>query len=281
MFTVGEFSRLAQVSKRLLRYYDEIGLLKPIHTDTLTGYRYYSAEQMPHLNRILALKDLGLSLDQIRRLLNDNISTDEMQGMLLLKKAEVEQRLQTELRRIRNIESRLQSIRNAESNHPLNVVVKRIPTQPVLSVRTIVESFEAGMGLFRQIRASLPTRSGRGFCYCICHSDGLAERDMDLEMGCTVEAKTHAPVPLAVAPYNGLYLSFGELPAVETMATSVVKGALETIHTGYTEIGTWAEANGYRLAGPAREITLQFPQEADGSDLITEIQFPVEPVVPV
>ena len=60
------------------------------------------------------------------------------------------------------------------------------------------------------------------------------------------------------------------------MVTSVVQGALETIHTGYTEFGTWVEAHGYRLAGIPREITLQTPQAADGSDLITEIQFPVE-----
>src|SRR5688572_1055977 len=97
MFTVGEFSRLAQVSKRLLRYYDEIGLLKPIHIDEMTGYRYYSADQMSQLNRILALKDLGLSLEQIQRILRDNVSTEEIQGMLLLKKAEIEQQLQAEM----------------------------------------------------------------------------------------------------------------------------------------------------------------------------------------
>src|SRR5215510_5019704 len=113
MFTVGEFSSLAQVSKRLLRYYDEIGLLKPAHSDRFTGYRYYSAEQLPRLNRILALKDLGLSLDQIQRMLSDQVSTDELQGMLLLKKAEIEQQLQAEIHRIRNIESRLQFIRDA------------------------------------------------------------------------------------------------------------------------------------------------------------------------
>lgn len=271
MFTVGEFSRLAQVSKRLLRYYDEIGLLKPVHIDKSTGYRYYSAEQMPLLNRILALKDLGLSLDQIRRMLHDNISTEEIQGMLLLKKAEIEQQLQAELKRIRNIESRLQSIRNAEANCPLNVVIKQMPAQPVLSVRTMVETFEDGLTLFGQIRTALPGKSGYGLSFCMCHSEEMVDRDMDLEMGCLIEAKSHAPVPL----HNALQLRFRELPAVETMATIVVTGELETIHTGYTEIGTWAEANGYRFAGIPREISLQVPQRADGSDLITEIQLPV------
>src|SRR5688500_8103390 len=109
MFTVGDFARLAQVSKRLLRYYDEIGLLKPSQIDRFTGYRYYSAEQLPPLNRILALKELGLSLDQIQRMLSDQVSPDDIQGMLLLRKAEIEQQLQAEIQRIRNIESRLQS----------------------------------------------------------------------------------------------------------------------------------------------------------------------------
>lgn len=274
MFTVGEFSTLAQVSKRLLRYYDEIGLLKPIHTDPSTGYRFYSAEQMAHLNRILVLKELGLSLDQIRRMLSEQISIDEMQGMLLLKKAEIEQLLQTELQRLRKVESRLQSIRDAESNKPLNVVIKNIPAQPVISLRTIAESFETALELFVQIRLSLPSTNTYGFRFCICHCDGLVERDMDLELGYLLETKPDLTVP----PPNNLQLQYRELPAVETMATFVVKGALESIHMGYREIGTWAAMNGYRLAGRAREVKLQVPQRIDGSDLITEIQFPVEPV---
>jgi DNA-binding transcriptional MerR regulator len=107
MFTVGDFARLAQVSKRLLRYYDEIGLLKPSHIDRSSGYRFYRAEQLPLLNRILALKELGLSLDQIQRMVSDQVSPDDIQGMLLLRKAEIEQQLQEEIQRIRNIESRL------------------------------------------------------------------------------------------------------------------------------------------------------------------------------
>jgi DNA-binding transcriptional MerR regulator len=272
MFTVGEFSQLAQVSKRLLRYYDEIGLLKPAHTDKFTHRRYYRADQLPRLNRILALKDLGLALDQIQRLLNDQVSTDEMQGMLLLKKAEIEQQLHDELQRIRNIESRLQFIRYAETNKPLDVVIKQIPAQAVLSLRTIFPSTEAAMALFEQIVLLLPDRSTYGWFFGVWHGDGLDEDGMDMEMGRMMTVNTHAPVLLN----NDLHLTVHELPAVETMATFVVKGPTENMHIGYSAIGTWAEVNGYHFVGAPREIAIQMPQSTDGSDGITEIQFPVE-----
>src|SRR5262249_4435522 len=274
MFTVGEFSQLAQVSKRLLRYYDEIGLLKPVHIDKFTDYRYYSAEQLPQLNRILALKDLGLSLDQIRRLLRDTVSTDELQGMLLLKKAEAEQQLQEELQGIHNIESRLTFLRSAEADNPLDVVVKAIPAQSILSVRTVVESTEAAMAVFSQIMAVLPEKSTYGLFIGLWHSDGIDETDLDVEMGRMIKTNTHAPVLLSA----NLQLSVRELPHVATMATFVVKGSTENMHIGYSMIGRWAELNHYRFAGPSREIALQMAQAADGSDGITEIQFPVEPL---
>jgi DNA-binding transcriptional MerR regulator len=274
MFTVGEFARLVQVSRRLLRYYDEIGLLKPSHTDRFTSYRYYSAEQLPQLNRILALKDLGLSLEQIQRVIQDNVSTNEIQGMLLLKKAEIEQHLEAEIRRIRSIESRLQAIRNAETNTPLDVIIKQIPAQSVLSVRTVIETFEHGMGLFGHIVNALPANISEGLFFSIWHNGGPYERDSDVEIGRIITEKSHAPIALP----DGLKISFRELPAVETMATFVVKGFIENMHTGYGAIGTWAESNGYRFAGAPCEVFLQIPQTATGSDGITEIQYPLEPV---
>jgi DNA-binding transcriptional MerR regulator len=276
MFTVGEFSQLAQVSKRLLRYYDEIGLLRPVHTDPLTGYRYYSAEQLPTLNRILALKDLGLSLEQIQRILHDRVSSDEIHGMLLLKKAEIEQHLQDELQRIRNIESRLQAIRNAETRAPLDVVVKQIPAQPVLSVRTIVDSFETGLGIFGQILNALPPRSADGLFFVTWHSGGPNERDCDVEIGQILASPSDTRSPIVLS--GGLQLRVRQLPAVPMMATYVAKGPIEAMHIGYSAIGTWVETNRYRFSGPPREVALQQPQAADRSDGITEIQFPIEPV---
>jgi DNA-binding transcriptional MerR regulator len=89
MFRIGEFSKIAQVPGSVLRYYDQIGLFKPVHTDQWTGYRLYSASQLPRLHRILALKELGLTLDQIARLVDEEISTAEIRGMLTLRKAQV------------------------------------------------------------------------------------------------------------------------------------------------------------------------------------------------
>ncbi|MCA9980244.1 MAG: MerR family transcriptional regulator, partial [Anaerolineales bacterium] len=101
MFKIGEFSKLGQVSTRMLRHYDKLGLLKPSHTDRFTGYRYYTIVQLLTLHRILALKDLGLSLQQIESLLQtDDVPLAQMQGMLRLKQAEIRQQLAEEQMRL-------------------------------------------------------------------------------------------------------------------------------------------------------------------------------------
>src|ERR1051325_3753556 len=130
MFRIGEFSQIARVSGRLLRYYDNIGLLRPDRTDPARGYRYYSAQQLPRLNRILALKDLGLSLDQIAKLIDEKISAQEIRGMLMLKKAEIEQSLHEETTRLRHIESRLKQIEEQGSLADYDVVIKSARAQP-------------------------------------------------------------------------------------------------------------------------------------------------------
>src|SRR5262249_57313014 len=121
MFRIGEFSKIAQVPGSLLRYYDEIGLLRPAYADPTTGYRYYSARQLPRLHRILALKELGLTLDQITQLVNEDVHAAEIRGMLALKKAQVEQTVQAEVARLRQIEAHLQVIDMADAP-PFDIV---------------------------------------------------------------------------------------------------------------------------------------------------------------
>jgi hypothetical protein len=104
----------------------------------------------------------------------------------------------------------------------------------------VLESLDDGIGIFGLIMTTLPEKSGHGQFFAILHSDGIDEGNLDVEIGRTITAKTHAPVPL----HSGLQLRFHELPAVATMATYVVKGPSANLLIGFSVIGTWAEANG-------------------------------------
>ena len=131
MFRIGEFSRIARVSTRLLRYYDGIGLFSPGRIDPATGYRFYLADQLAQLNRILALKGLGLSLEQVARMLDEKITAGEIRGMLALRKAELERTLSEEAEQLRHIELRLRQIEEQGSLADYDVVVKSAEAQAV------------------------------------------------------------------------------------------------------------------------------------------------------
>lgn len=66
MFRIGEFSKLAKVTVKTIRYYDEVNLLKPIFVDD-NGYRYYKTEQLNDLIEIIELRNLGVSIKEVRR----------------------------------------------------------------------------------------------------------------------------------------------------------------------------------------------------------------------
>lgn len=110
MFKISEFARLSKVSLKTLRYYDQIGILKPRRVDHDTGYRYYSADQLLELNRILIYKELGFTLPQIAQLLQEDISLENIQGMFKLKRSEIQQIIDTEQARLIRIEERMQLI---------------------------------------------------------------------------------------------------------------------------------------------------------------------------
>src|SRR5512139_3441683 len=110
MIKIGDFARLSQVSVVTLRYYDEMDLLKPVKVDHFTGYRYYSSDQLPRPNRILALKDLGFSLEQIKLMLVEDLPLEQLRGMLTAQRDQVEKRLAEEQRRLERIEPRLRQI---------------------------------------------------------------------------------------------------------------------------------------------------------------------------
>src|SRR5579864_327350 len=131
MFKIGEFSKLVQVSVPTLRYYDQVGLLKPVEIDRFTGYRYYSASQLPRLHRILALKGLGFSLEQIGSVLDEGLTPEQMQGMLRLRQAQIRQQMSDAQSQLLEVEMRLRQIQHEEALTTHDVLLKRVEPQLV------------------------------------------------------------------------------------------------------------------------------------------------------
>jgi DNA-binding transcriptional MerR regulator len=275
MFKIGDFSKVAQVSGRLLRYYDEIELFKPVYTDTTTGYRYYTAEQLPSLNRILALKNLGLSLDQIARMVQDNISTDEIRGMLLLKKSQIEQNLREEFFRLQAVESRLRQIDQAGSWSDLPVAVKNIPPQPFLSSRNRDIGSMGFYKFYDEVMHTLSSSNTKTYGTCICVTHAM-EDVMDLELGFVVQ--DNATTALALP--NNPDMELGILEGAQ-MATLVHVGNWVTGLESYQALGVWVEQSGYRIVGAGREVFIEVKLEEDSDENIYEIQFPIEPAEPL
>lgn len=273
MFSTGEFSKLARVSKRSLHYYDEIGILKPGHTDPFTRYRYYSAHQLSRLNRILALKDLGFNLDKIHQMLDDHVSDEEIRGMLLLKKSESEKAIEDEHQRLRRIEARLADISFSEDES--EVVLKSIPKQRFLSLRTLIKEPSDALELVQLLLQAVPGRLGPsvvGPFAALIFTDEFKLTDNDIQIGFYLK-KRH-PSPFVVT--EEIVLTDHELPSVPFMATAVQVGGADLVFQALGKIALWIEANGFCITGPYREIVLEFADEEATGDSVIEIQIPVE-----
>lgn len=274
MFRIGEFSRIAQVSGRLLRYYDEIGLLSPEFTDPQTGYRYYSAHQLSRLNRILVLKELGLSLEQVARLLGQDTSTEEMRGMLTLRKAQIEQTMQEEMARLRAIEVRLQQLETQGHIPERDVMLKSVPAWDYLALREVLPSMAAIRQLVGNIVDVVPSAVGKNFLGTLAivrHSPIYEPEALDVEVGYLLTGNVAERVTLS----EERVLTKRGLPAVDVMATLIHIGPLTESHGSYGILANWLEANEYLIAGAGREILMQPPLWGKENEAVTELQFPV------
>jgi DNA-binding transcriptional MerR regulator len=271
VFKIGDFAKLSRVTVRTLRYYEEVGLLLPRQTDGWTGYRYYSADQLPRLNRILALKDLGFALDQIARLLNDDLSAAELRGMLKMRHAELESQIGEMQAQLERVEVRLIQIEMEDKMPDYDVSIKRVEPQRVAIVRDIIPNQEV-IGptfdrLFDEVIAYVENNK-TGFT-----GPGIA---LWYEMSEAMEnMKVGAAMPTNAPLKQGERISVEDLPGIEA-ASVVHHGPFATLTQAYEAAFNWIAANGYRIAGPSREVYIQYERGGDQSKYVTELQFPVE-----
>jgi DNA-binding transcriptional MerR regulator len=205
MIKIGYFSRISQVPVKTLRYYDEMGLLKPVEVDRFTGYRYYSLEQLTRLNRILALKDLGFSLDQISRVLIQDLPISELRGMLKMRQEELRQHVQGEMSRLERVEARLKQIEQETSMANYDIVLKKVDPIWVAGVRETIPSYPEQGHLWEKLENYLleVKETPSGPCFTIYHSE---EPEIDAE----VCEPLSGPIP-AAETYPGARASWGRV----------------------------------------------------------------------
>jgi DNA-binding transcriptional MerR regulator len=288
MLKIGEFSQLCQVTVKTLHHYDNLGLLHPAHIDPFTNYRYYTVEQLPTVHRIMALKELGLSLEQIGLMLDQELSTNEIRGMLRLKQAEAQQQMRETQRQLAMIEFRLRMI-EAETDFPqLDVVIKQLEPMHYLSIFVPKHaSLAAGIQHMKQTAAAINQAIADGVikytcaCYDVFHgetilpfeSPEISDRQHEIRVGVTAEQET--------VTLEGVgEFTVKEEATAKTALTLLLSGkdnspisATEKV----TLMRRWSIAQGYQPYDLVRYFHLRGPLHTlNRNEFVMEAQLPVE-----
>ena len=273
LLRIGEFAQIAQVSIATLRHYDQYGLLKPSLQDAQTGYRYYSLAQLARLHRIVALKELGLPLEQIARLLEESLSLEQLRGMFRLKQAQLRQLIDLEQARLELIAARIRQIEQEGCMPVYEVLLKQVEpllvatTREMVSIEEDLQQWYARVSAYlaqygvRQTRGDLLLRHSR---YEV-HAEGISA---DLELAVPLDE----PLPATADLVEVRTLPGG------LMASVVHTGETFSAGRAYLALHRWIQENGYRLIAAPRQVYLQHGKPDHSAHEVIEIQFPVEKV---
>ncbi|MFF8505404.1 MerR family transcriptional regulator [Streptomyces anulatus] len=272
MFTIGDFARYGRVSPRMLRHYDAIGLLTPDRTDPATGYRLYGAAQLARLNRIIALKDLGFTLQQVGAVLDERVGPEELRGMLRLRRAELAEAVAAASARLTRVEARLRSI-ESEGHMPADdVVIRAVPAVRVAELTGTAASYQPqdiGPVIGPLYDRLFPLLEGAGLRPT---GPGIARYEDAPEGGGAIVVHAGVTVSAPVGAVGDTEVRVVELPPFEA-ATIVHRGAMDDVLSTTHTLARWLDANGYRSTGYTREVNLECPP--DLGSWVTELQEPV------
>jgi DNA-binding transcriptional MerR regulator len=272
MLKIGVFAQLAQVSIKTLRHYDEVGLLRPTHVDEINGYWHYSLEQLTRLNRILALKNLGFSLEQIDELLNAPLSSERIRDMLHVRQAELQTRLQEEQERLAQVAARLKLIEEEGLWSQYDVRFKRIEPQLAATMgETLTDWGEVYVTVCRMFD---DLREHAAAHHCPTAPPMLSV--WEASNSNAFQIRLEAALPLQKTIASTTRIRVGELPGTNILASTVHYGDHATLHQAQNAIVRWVEANHYQVCAPLRHVYLRCDRQGNPADNVTEVQFFVE-----
>ncbi|WP_134685159.1 MerR family transcriptional regulator [Brevibacillus migulae] len=273
MYKISAFSKLSRVSVKTLRYYDELGMLKPIAVDEASGYRYYSPEQLLTVQRILAYKELGLTLEQIMPLLTGQATPQLVLSTLERKRAELEQLIQEAMRQISEIDKRMQHIDEDDDMTEKNpAALQTIETQLVASIRDTIPRMNICL-LLDELKRYVESygQDPEETLMVLWHECGSEDEHADIEVAIRIKREITSSDRVKV----------GHLPRLTKAATLVhhcdpYANTCSATH----ELASWMSANGYRPADrePIREVYLTTDKNMYGKSRKAMLVIPVEKV---
>jgi len=265
---------------KVLRHYDDLGLLEPARVDPGTGYRFYTPAQLPRLHRIVALRHLGFTLDQIRRLLADDLPAAQIRGMLTLRRAEIEQRLRAEQGRLAGVEERLRRIEQDDRLPPYEVAVRSLAPQTVAAIRVSMSGTTPEVEpLFEEIEAYVARHQARAAAPPLLLRHGTTRRLGGADLEVAVPIVRPVPGNDRVAAY--------ELTGAEAAACVMHTGSYADLHQAVAALHMEVAALGYQPTGPLRAVYFRFAADCVGYALsasylaqesaafVTELQMPL------
>lgn len=272
VFKIGEFSKLTQVSIRMLRYYDEIGLLKPAEVDLFTGYRMYSAEQIPILQKIVLLRDTKFTTLEIKDLIQRFKDIDIL-NELKEKKIQINNEIAKEKQRIDKIDSAIREIQEKKFKIHCNINFKRVDKMLILSIRDSIPTyFHEGLlwdKLFDFIRReNISVKQDMYNNIALYHDIEHKDKDVDVEVGVVVNKIGE----------NKEGFIYREVDAVEKMAYAMVYGPYTNLSKAYEKLAYWLENHNEHMEDkPSRQICHIGVDDVEGpEEYLTEIQVPLK-----
>lgn len=269
MFRIGEFSVLSSISIYMLRNYDKIGLLEPNYIDEATGYRYYSKDQLPIANRIVALKEMGFGLKEIADMQMKDMTVNKLKDIL-------QQKIDIKRQEIGKIQGQVSQMENAlkdfgeESDFVLSIVIKKIPSRRVASFRMKIKEFKDEGILWKTLGEECAKLNVQflndDYVVAIQHEINFEENYIDVEVQKNVEQM--------VKDTNKI--KFINVPACD-VASLTFKGRYCRLKDINIYIAKWIIQNGLEICGPAFNMYYVSPEHENNEEkFITEVCFPIK-----
>lgn len=266
LYKIGMFAGMNRVTVKALRHYDEQGLLKPVHVEAENGYRYYKAGQIADLHQILALKNMGFSLDEIKEIQNGRSE----KKLLQTKKNQILKEIADLTVRLAQVESYLAE---GQIDMTAHVLVKSLPEVTVAAMRATLNSYDELFDVMPQMGAEMErlgcTCSLPEYCFTHHLEPGYKDEEIPIE---TCEAVTEMKE-------DSDLVKFRVFPEVKEAACIFHKGSYEKFPESYAKVLKFIEENGYEICGNIRESYIDGVWNQDSEEeWLSEIQIPVRKI---